>query len=489
MDQLLPAANPVTAETSDAEPSTRQVALSQRWRFGLRARATWALALGAMVISIGVASVTFLVARSSFLEVRRNAVERQAVNNAIDAQAALGGRGAGISSVLALQDRPGSSGTLVIQGGAVYVSGDGVSNDDIPGALAKALKSGTTAAAMMVEGSDGTDLVVGIDLPSVSAQFYEIASLSDLESKLDQLGRSLAFVVILASAGAALVGRGVARRVLLPLHEVATAAGGIASGHLDTRLSLSVDPDLDPLLTSFNEMAESLQQRLEREARFASDVSHELRTPLTALSTAAQLLNGRRDELGERGQRALDVLVTQTAHFERLVLDLLEISRFDAGAAELHTEVLDLPALIRQVVQLNGSSAQVVADGLDDDEVSVDKRRVERVVANLLQNAANYAGGATRVAIEEAEPADSGHRRIRILVDDEGPGVPEEEHEAIFERFRRGQTQLRSSAGPKGTGLGLALVAAHVRLHGGTVHVEDAPGGGARFVVELEAGA
>ena len=146
----------------------------------------------------------------------------------------------------------------------------------------------------------------------------------------------------MSTLGAAFIGRAVSARVVAPLRKVADAASDITKGQFDTRLPPTGDADLDPLLRSFNTMAESLQRRLEREARFASDVSHELRTQLTALSTAAQLLNSRRDEMPERSQRALDVLVNQTGHFERLVLDLLEISRFDAGAAELNSEVVDL---------------------------------------------------------------------------------------------------------------------------------------------------
>ena len=274
------------------------------------------------------------------------------------------------------------------------------------------------------------------------------------------------------------------RRVLRPLASVAAAAGGISSGRLDTRLELTGDADLDPLLRSFNDMASSLQSRIEREARFASDVSHELRTPLTALVTAARLLDGRRDELGERGQKTLDVLVTQTAHFERLVLDLLEMSRFDAGAATLHAETVNLPDFIRQVIVLNESGAAVVVDSLDPVDVGLDKRRVERMVANLLQNAAIYASGATTVTLKQG-PGPDHVRRIRIYVDDDGPGVPEDERDAIFERFRRGQSHLRGTSSQKGTGLGLSLVRAHANLHHGTAWVESNPDGGARFVVDI----
>ena len=120
-------------------------------------------------------------------------------------------------------------------------------------------------------------------------------------------------------------------------------------------------------------------------------------------------------------------------------------------------------------------------------EVMIDKRRVERVVANLLQNASTYADGATRLSIRDYFTGESSGRRryIEIVVDDEGPGVPDDEKPVVFERFRRGKAHLRGTFAQKGTGLGLSLVAAHAALHEGDARVEDRPGGGARFVVTL----
>ena len=134
------------------------------------------------------------------------------------------------------------------------------------------------------------------------------------------------------------VGWWTSRRLLRPLARVADAAGKIAEGGLNTRLAREHDPDLDRLADSFNEMADAVQARIEREARFASDVSHELRSPITALAAAAEVLNGRRDELPDRTQQALDVVVSQVRRFDAMVIDLLELSRIDAGAADLHTE-------------------------------------------------------------------------------------------------------------------------------------------------------
>ena len=476
-----------------------------RIRLGLRARTTWALALGSLIISVTVSTITFLVARPSFVNQRTAAVERLAYANAAELIPALAQTDRSVDDVIERQRSENSSSILVSHARKTdYASPKTLTvKRDVPAALVQLLEDGAPAGHQIVDSPTGPKLVWAVRLDAVDAEFYEIASLEDVERSLRQLARTLAIAAGISTFGAALLGRAVSRRVVRPLHDVANAAAGIARGQLDTRLERSGDVDLDPLLDSFNGMAATLQARLEREARFASDVSHELRTPLTALSTAAQLLHSRRDELSERSQKALDVLVTQTGHFERLVLDLLEISRFDAGAAELNSEVVDLPALVQQVVAIHDVDVPVDSDRLSQSDLRVDKRRVERIVANLLQNAALYGGGATRIELADGEanaPVGEGMagaptgevndpaepiERVVIAVEDQGPGVPEDERLAIFERFRRGQAHVRGTSAPKGTGLGLALVAAHAQLHGGRAWVEERIGGGARFVVEL----
>jgi two-component system, OmpR family, sensor histidine kinase MtrB len=466
---------------------------------GLRSRASTALGLGALLISIAVALLTYVVARDSLVADRRTVIEKLVFANALAAQNSLadsGGDLANFEAVVRKQNGPELDlESIVISNGQTFVSRDNTRTNDVPTALRTQTRAGARGEAFpdygyQITRVDGTSyLVIGVPMPAVRAEFYGVASLRAVEKRLRNLGRTLAVATLLTSAGAAFVGRTVSRRLMRPLADIATAASGITSGRLDTRLELTGDRDLDPLLRSFNEMAGSLQSRIEREARFASDVSHELRTPLTALVTAARLLDGRRDELSDRSQKTLDVLVTQTTHFERLVLDLLEMSRFDAGAATLHGERVNFVELIRQVASLNESTAHIEVDGLDPVEVGVDKRRVERMVANLLQNAANYAGGATTIRIwqraGQVGTANATARRILVAIDDNGPGVPEEERNAIFERFRRGQSHQRGTSAQKGTGLGLSLVRAHANLHGGTVWVEDAPEGGARFVLDI----
>jgi two-component system, OmpR family, sensor histidine kinase MtrB len=256
------------------------------------------------------------------------------------------------------------------------------------------------------------------------------------------------------------------------------------------------DPELEVLTNSFNEMAGALQDRIERDARFASEVSHELRSPLMTLAASVEVLENSRDGMAERAQMALDLLKADVDRFQQLVEDLLEISRFDVGSVRLNLEEVILPEMVIQAVSAAGVGAVPIMYDEDVSEtiVNVDKRRFGRVIANLLDNAQKYAGGATRVQVitaPEEEPADGATGdgagpRVRIAVEDEGNGVADEERQIIFDRFSRG-SEGGNRASDSGVGLGLALVEEHVKLHGGRVWVEDRPDGlsGARFVIEL----
>ena len=249
---------------------------------------------------------------------------------------------------------------------------------------------------------------------------------------------------------------------------MSTAATALAAGRLDTRLESSDDPDLRPIAASFNDMAQALQDRIESDARFASDVSHELRSPLMTLAASIEVMNNQRDDLPERARSALDLMVADIDRFRQLVEDLLEISRFDAGVVRLELEEVHLAELVMQAVS-HSTDADVPVEvdaELAGVVVQADKRRIVRVIANLLDNAAKYGGGATSVSFRQVDDG------VQIAVEDRGEGVPEEDRELIFGRFNRGSLAGRRGSSD-GVGLGLALVAEHVNLHGGQVWVED----------------
>jgi signal transduction histidine kinase len=266
--------------------------------------------------------------------------------------------------------------------------------------------------------------------------------------------------------------------VIRPLSDVASAARAISLGDLQTRLP-DTDRDLTPLTSAFNDMATALESRIEHETRFTSDVSHELRTPLTAITSAVQL--ARRSEDPDRTQLALDVVDERVDHLRKLVLDLLEISRFDVGAVELDVEPTDVVALVAGTAESVGVRGEVIVDETNGDRsLLLDRRRIDRVLANLLVNSQQYGGGPTRILVSIR------HDTLTLAVDDAGPGVSPDEREAIFGRFHRGRA-ANSPDAPVGTGLGLAIAEEHVHFHGGTIGVEASAYGGARFVVSIPA--
>ncbi|MDQ3312871.1 MAG: HAMP domain-containing histidine kinase, partial [Actinomycetota bacterium] len=284
------------------------------------------------------------------------------------------------------------------------------------------------------------------------------------------------------------------RRAVRPLGAAAQAATAIASGRLDTRLEPTDDPDLTVLSNAFNEMAATLQRRLEQDARFASDVSHELRSPLMTLSASVEVMDSRRDEMPERAQTALDLLKSDVVRFQSLVEDLLEISRYDAGAVRLHLEPLLAAEFVRNAVAVSSipETPVQVSPQAEHIVIEADRRRLARVVANLIDNARAYGGGSPTVSIAEARAADEISEaaevsHVQIVVEDSGPGIAADERKRIFDRFSRGAAAAGRRGGTEGAGLGLSLVAEHVRMHGGRVWAEDRPNDepGARFVIEL----
>lgn len=338
-------------------------------------------------------------------------------------------------------------------------------------------------ARMRVDIDGDPQLLIGVPLPSVDGLYFEFVSLSDTQDALESLSAALIGSAVVTTLVGGAVGWWASRRTLKPLADVSVAAEAIAGGRLDTRLGAAHDPDLGVLVTSFNHMAEVLEGRIDRDGRFASDVSHELRSPLMTLSASIEVLASRRNEMPDASaQAAVDLMVADVARFKQLVEDLLEISRFDAGAARLDLSDIRPGEMVHQSVAWSQSPDVPIEIDPDLAEavVRADKRRLVRVIANLLDNARKYGGGPTRIELIRLPAA------LRIVVEDSGPGVPAEERDLIFDRFSRGAGSGRRT-GSEGVGLGLSLVSEYVALHRGRVWVEDRADGasGARFVVEI----
>jgi len=472
-------------------PRTRTLRLP-RHKPGLRAQVTLFFLLTGLVVSMTLSFITYAVARNYLLSQRDRAVHSQAFANAALVQTRvrdLDDRGLRPVGAIDSVTPEGEGFALLVlddSGTASRAATNPALASTLPKDLLTAVvdnhRSGSQqfqmrAPSTRFESLDGEPYIaVGVDLPTVKASYIEAFSLAGTQRTLRVIATSLFIASAVTTAAAAGLGLWNSRRLMRPLSRVADAAGELAAGALDVRLEREDDPDLGRLADSFNAMADAVQTRIEREARFASDVSHELRSPITALSAAIEVLDARRDEFPGRAGQALDVVVTQVRRFDRMVLDLLELSRIDAGATELNLEPLQLEDTVRRIAQRYGyADVPIVSTLATPHPVALDKLRLERIVGNLLDNAKNHAGGPLRITVDRTDD------EIRLAVEDAGPGVSDEEKQRIFERFARGSAARHRV----GTGLGLALVAEHAAAHGGKVWVEDRDGGGARFVVSF----
>jgi two-component system sensor histidine kinase MtrB len=463
---------------------TEAEARRPRRRLGLRARVTLTFALGALVLSGALASITYFSVRSSVISQEEGSLTHEAIATAealkgeVQAPAALGGPD--YAGALASLDTARGSESIAEAGGQWYPSSPSVQEAFLPLALRGIVLSGRLAE-QLIDLSGAPELIVGVPIRTGVGRvaLFQLFSFSEVSGTLRVLFGSLVVAALLTTVGGAAVGLYGSGRALRPLHRTAEAALSIAGGRLDTRLQSDAYADLAVLTSAFNQMADRLQERIEREIRFTSDVNHELRSPLTTVAMALSVLEARREELPERAGKALDLLSAEIRRFRRLVDDLLEISRLDVGLDDLNSVEVSFGPLVEHTVA--ASRHEVLVDipaGVAERRVMVDKLRFERVVANLLENADRYAGGATRVA------ADASGTWGRVAVEDRGPGIPVEERELIFNRFSRGTSGRKRGAGD-GTGLGLAIVAEHARVLGGRVWVEQNGSRGARFVVEL----
>ena len=339
-------------------------------------------------------------------------------------------------------------------------------------------------------------LAVGAPLtvPGVGLyELYYVFPLTQEESTLDLVQRTVLFVgvlLVLTLGGIAYV---VTRQVVSPVRLAARTAEKFSAGHLTERMRVRGEDDLALLATSFNAMAANLQEQIRRleslsrlQQRFVSDVSHELRTPLTTVRMAADMLYESREEFDPVTARSAELLQTQLDRFESLLTDLLEISRFDAGAAVLDADPVDLRVLVERVVE----AAAPVAERMQTEVrlstpsslclVEADARRVDRVLRNLVLNAIEHGEGRP-VEVTVAMSADA----VAVGVRDHGVGLKPGESSLVFNRFWRADPARARTIG--GTGLGLSIALEDVRLHGGWLQAWGAPGDGANFRLTLPA--
>jgi signal transduction histidine kinase len=440
--------------------------------------------LGAFILSSLFASLTYVGVKRLLISQQQQTDLKQSYVNAALVRSTLYSSPTELSDLLNSIQKATASNVLVQTHNQWLARSNRASTLDVSQATINTVAD-DHATEQTLDAGGRIIFVVGVPIPSVETQVFEVFQLDKLERTLRLLALVLGIGALFTSIVGMSGGIWVTRRTVRPLEEVSFAAALIADGALTTRLQVNrADREVQQLTESFNQMVSQLVQRLERDARFASDVSHELRSPLTTLATTATVLQQHRDDLSSAGQESLDLLIADLSIFQSLVEDLLEMSRSDAGAVPLVMETLSAIELVHQSVRSAARRHGIdeppieIAPGIGDPLVLVDRRRFERVITNLVDNAHRYAEGAIAVRV------DVQGTHLALNVDDAGSGVPRDEHEQVFERFFRGRA-AHDRGIARGTGLGLALVRDHVRAFGGTITVSESPDGGARFQILL----
>ncbi len=441
---------------------------------GLRRRVVLGFAGGALLLSVTVTIVTDFASARYLVDQRDKSASRQAVVNGRYIASQLPALNADLSASLQrLRLATGTEAVLTTPQGSAS-SAVGLNVGDLPQELVTKAEEGV--AALQRYHVDG-DAKVAVGVPLEDGRtYYEVSELTSLDTTLRTIELAGVVAAVLAALLGAALGMWATRRALRPLEDVAVTATRLASGDLSARTQTTTDPDLAPISSSFNAMAETLSARIQRDAQFAADVSHELRSPLTTMTASASVLEARRSQLPEVAQQATDLIVTDLARFAALLEDLLDLARDSEPLDHENLPIFDLADTVRS--ELEGSWRSDLVDAEGDTRVQADQRRIKRVVTNLVQNADVHGGGVTSVSVRRVGDG------VRLAVSDDGLGVPESDREAVFERFSRGRAApLRGDRG--GTGLGLSLVRDHVIAHGGAAWYEESTSGGACFVVEL----
>ena len=446
----------------------------------LRRRLTIAFMLVAALSGAVLAAGSYLVVRQDRLG---DSVERsveQARFNLILAGEIVGPVGGDADDVLAALERRGEFITVGKGNGRTFSSSVSVGPAQVPEDLERIVGRGELGYKRVTVGR-ARYLAVGGPVPDTELGLYFFFSEDRLWDELEQLRNillgGLALLVLVAGVAGALL----ARRTLAPVARASTAARSLAEGLLDTRLPVESADEFGAWAQSFNEMADALEAKIAalseaqaRERRFTADVAHELRTPLTALLGEASLLAELLDRMPDEARRPAELLIDDVARLRRLVEDLMEISRFDAGRESVRPEPVDLGSVVSASIQARGWDGRVRVTG-DGVVLTTDRRRLERIVANLIGNAVEHGGRDVSVRI--------GRDGVEAFIEvaDRGSGVAPEHLPHLFERFYKADPARAT----RGSGLGLAIAMENARLLGGDIDVWSEVGSGSRFTLRL----
>ncbi|MEV5595537.1 HAMP domain-containing sensor histidine kinase [Streptomyces sp. NPDC052496] len=478
----------------------RRPLLPRSFPRGLRARLVVAFLLVAAVSALTTAALTYREARNAILQRSQDTAikDLRGQVNSLAPDLAVPPTRADVDEFTRQLDRSGKA-----RDWDVYVQYKGVAENDrsrlrrrvmVPEELRESVETRHVTAFQRVDRDGEPWLLIGMPVMqsqteartasplSVYAQLPLRAEEANVEALVSAAQNGALPVLALAVIPALLAARGVLR----PVRGLRQAAGRIAEGKLETRLEVKGSDELADLSRTFNDMAAKLEEsvadlrRMEANARrFAADVSHELRTPLAAMSAVTDVLDEDADALDPDTASAVRLISQETGKLVRMVEDLMEVSRFDAGAAALHLDEVDVAETIRKTLQARAWQDRVGAELPDGVRARLDPRRLDVVVANLVGNALHHGGEPVRVLLRAPDPGDG---RLVIRIVDSGPGIDPEVLPHVFDRFYKADSARARS---EGSGLGLAIAMENVRLHGGTMHAANCPDGGAVFTVEL----
>ncbi len=453
----------------------------RRYFRSLRGRVTASVSLAVMTVVVSVTAVGFAFASIWALADQRSDMTT-ATRNTLAILESLGSDTAAISRAAA---RSQGTGAFAYRLNGQWLGADRRLFGPAVNSLDQMLDTSETIYRASGFGADGSLGFVSIASTDGKGRAFQTFDDAKWDAQMSRTRLVLIIGAIITSIGGLVAGQLAGRRVARPLTDAAAAARALAAGSLSTRLPETNDPALADLTTTFNDMVDTLVARADMDRRFNADVSHELRSPLTTLTASLAVLQSRRHELSAANRSALDLLAADLNRFTRLVDDLLEISRIDAGSGSLVLSNVNIVDFLDAVIRATGRDgvSLVTAPLLRIFEMEVDKRRIARTLINLVDNAFNHGAAPVIITAVEIPAGDLSPTHIRITVEDRGVGVDPDHAEKLFERFNRGDRATHSD----GSGLGLALAREHVKLHDGTIMFEPPLHGkrGTRVVIVL----
>ena len=467
----------------------------RRWRFtGLRVRLFAGFAGVAVITVLIITGASYFLIRDTLMDqASKNAtaqLEASASSSAVTVAAAANTSNQYANLVDAIAKNGNVIAVLITAPGTFSSDPSTFSNDglfssaQIPQNFQQAAQTATVQESIVVYGTPY--LLTGAKVAPSGPAIYTFTSLSTEQEILDDLITVGAVSAALALAGAGLVAFLATRSMLLPIRRLGLAARRLGEGDLAVRLTVKGTDEIADVSRTFNETAQALADSIEElraldasSRRFVADVSHELRTPLTAMTAMAEVLEDLDDADPATTASAAQLVASETKRLARLVEDLMEISRFDAGTAAMRMEEINLPELIEASLAARGWTQKTTVHSAQLVPLLADARRLDVVIANLVGNALKHGGEP--VSVEVFEHGNT----VVIQVRDSGPGIPAEALPHIFDRFYKADKARGRS---EGSGLGLAIAFENARLHAGELSARNHPDGGAVFSFRMPRG-